>query len=406
MTQNFKISSIISEFNPYHLGHQSLIVQTRQSGATHIVAIMSGNFVQRGEPACFDKWVRTKAALSAGVDLVIELPLPWAVSGAETFAAGGVSIANALGCVNQLSFGSECGDIAALSRITDILRTEQFSQALQVELQKGITFASARQAAILSLTNNETASLLEHPNNILAIAYCNALKDTNSTIQPFTVKRIGASHHDIELPPKKIASASQIRRMIEMNQEYTHYIPKVTYSYLENAIQNNIAPASISNLERAILAKLRTMTLQEFANLPDVSEGLEHRLYKAAKTAASLTDFYAYVKTKRYTHARIRRITLCAFLNIQAAYTQTLPPYLHVLGFNQKGKELLSLIKQTASLPVITQYNQLKNLSPYAKTLFELEATATDLYGLSTPQVQSCGKEFTQGIITVSCNER
>ena len=406
MTQNFKISGIISEFNPYHLGHQSLIVQTRQAGATHIVAIMSGNFVQRGEPACFDKWVRTKTALSAGVDLVIELPLPWVVAGAETFAAGGVSIVNALGCVHQLSFGSECGDIEALSAVADILRTEQFSQALQVELQKGVTFASARQAALLSLTNQKTASLLEHPNNILAIAYCNALKDINSTIRPFTIKRIGASHHDISLPPKKIASASQIRRMMEQNQEYATYIPKETYPYLASAIQNTTAPASIQRLERAILAKLRTMTLQEFANLPDVSEGLEHRLYKAAKTAVSLTDFYAYVKTKRYTHARIRRITLCAFLNIQAAYTQTPPPYLHVLGFNQKGKELLSLIKQTASLPIITQYNQLRKLSPYAKTLFELETTATDLYGLSTPQVQPCGKEFTQGIVTALCNER
>ena len=191
---------------------------------------------------------------------------------------------------------------------------------------------------MLSLTNQETASLLEHPNNILAIAYCNALKDTNSTIEPFTIKRIGASHHDSSLPPKKIASASQIRRMIEQNQEYATYVPQKTYPYLKSAIQNKTAPASIQPLERAILAKLRTMTLQEFANLPDVSEGLEHRLYKAAKTAVSLTDFYAHVKTKRYTHARIRRITLCAFLNVQAAYTRTPPPYLHVLGFNQKGK--------------------------------------------------------------------
>lgn len=164
---------------------------------------------QRGEPACFDKWVRTKTALSAGVDLVIELPLPWVVAGAETFAAGGVSIVNALGCVHQLSFGSECGDIEALSAVADILRTEQFSQALQVELQKGVTFASARQSAMLFLTNQETASLLEHPNNILAIAYCNALKDINSKIRPFIIKRIGLHimtfhfrQKKLHLPPK------------------------------------------------------------------------------------------------------------------------------------------------------------------------------------------------------------
>ncbi len=406
MTQNLKISGIISEFNPFHLGHQALIVQTKQSGATHIVAIMSGNFVQRGEPACFDKWVRTKAALCAGVDLVVELPLPWAVAGAETFAAGGVFIAHALGCVAQLSFGSECGDIAALSSIADILREERFPPVLQTELQRGISFAAARQAAAAHFTDEKTATMLETPNNILAVSYCKALKELHSSIVPFTVKRSGAPHNGGSLPPNGIACASQIRRMVEAGGDYTAYVPKETCPYLQNALQDCQAPAGIHRLERAMLAKLRTMSLGEFANLPDVSEGLEHRLYKAAKTAVSLNDFYSCVKTKRYSHARIRRIALCAFLNVQADHAKQPVPYLRILGFNQKGKALLPLIKQTAALPVITRCSQLRSLSSRARELFALEAAATDLYGLAAPQIQPCGREFTQSIITVSCNER
>lgn len=401
MKENFKISGIISEFNPYHLGHQSLIVQTRQAGTTHIVAIMSGNFVQRGEPACFDKWTRTKTALSAGVDLVIELPLPWAIAGAETFARGGVTLANALGCINQLSFGSECGDLNKLIQVADLLNTPAFSIALQNELEKGVSFAAARQQAVATLSDEATAALLEHPNNILAISYCKALKDINTTIKPFTIKRIGAAHNDCDSPHEKIASASQIRHMIFTKQTYTPYIPNETCQYLLKAISSKAAPASIHALETAILAKLRTMSLKDFANLPDVSEGLEHRLNKAAKLSTNLNAFYNYVKTKRYTHARIRRIVLSAFLGVQASHTAHTLPYLHVLGFNEKGKEILKLTKQTASLPIITQYSQTQTLQTDAKAFFDLEATATDLYYLSTPQPGPCGIELTHGIVTV-----
>ncbi len=401
MTQNFNIYGIISEFNPLHLGHEHLITRTKRAGATHIAAIMSGNFVQRGESACFDKWVRTKAALSAGVDLVIELPLPWAISGAQTFAQGGIALANAIGCLNGLSFGSECGEIAPLAALANLLDTPAFAALLQRKLKTGISFAAARQSAVQALTDAKTATLLEHPNNILAIAYCRALKQTDSQITPFTVKRTGASHNETGTPNHSIASSSQIRVLLAAKKNYQAYIPQSAYPYFAQAVQNNTAPAALQYVQRAILAKLRTMSVEDFANLPDVSEGLEHRLYQAAKSAVSLQEFYSAVKTKRYSHARIRRITLCAFLNVQAAHTLQPPPYLRILGFAQKSKELLSLLKQTATLPVITQYSQLQTATPHARAMFALESAATDLYNLTTPQPQPCGKEFTQGIITV-----
>ncbi len=401
MLENYKICGIISEFNPYHLGHQTLVNQTRQAGATHIIAIMSGNFVQRGEPACFDKWVRTKAALSAGVDLVIELPLPWAIAGAEIFAKGGITLANATGCISQLSFGSECGDITKLKNLANLLLTPDFSVSLQEQLKKGVSFATARQQAAANLTNQETAALLEQPNNILAIAYCKALKDANSSIVPFTIKRVGAAHNDAQPPQGLIASASQIRHMIFINQPFNAYIPKKTCSYLHEALCAKTAPASLHTLETAILAKMRTMTINEFSKLPDVSEGLEHRLYQGSKIASDLESFYRQVKTKRYSHARIRRIVLSALLGVQATHTAIQPPYLHVLGFNQQGKQILKIMKQTASLPIVTQYRQIQNLPLSTRILFDLECTATDLYYLSTPLPQPCGKELTHGIVKI-----
>lgn len=403
--KHFKISVIISEFNPFHNGHSHLIAQTRQSGASHIIAIMSGNFVQRGAPACFSKWVRAKAALQSGVDLILELPLPWALSSAHTFALGGVSLANALGCAHQLSFGSEAGAIAPLWQLASLLSSPQFSQYIQAQLKTGATFAAARQSAVAMLTNPQTAALLSQPNNILAVSYCQALRATGSKLVPFTIPRTGAAYHDSAAPQSAIASATQIRHLIAQQQPFSDYLPPQAHTCFADTLHRNAAPASISTIERAVLAKLRTMPLAAFANLPDISEGVEHRLYQAAKQATSLPDLYARVKTKRYTLARIRRLTLSAFLGIQSAHTTLSPPYLRVLGFSPAGKELLPLLKQTASLPLFTNAARCHALSPQAQAIFALEAASSDLYALTLPQPGPCGLEYTQPIIT-PMNER
>ena len=190
------LAGIISEYNPFHYGHAALIKKTRQNGATHIVAVMSGNFVQRGEPAVLSKWARTRQALENGVDLVVELPLPWALSGAEKFALGGVSLLDAMG-TDIISFGSETGDIKSLKKAADILQSRSFSEAIKKELKNGNTFAKARQNAVLSLFDSKTAELLSSPNNILGIEYIKSIDKLKSKIEPFTTKRVGAAHDKI-----------------------------------------------------------------------------------------------------------------------------------------------------------------------------------------------------------------
>ena len=213
MAEKPLICGIISEFNPFHTGHQTLVEAVRRSGATHILAVMSGNFVQRGEPAAFSKWARAEMALTSGVDLIVELPLPWALSGAEKFAFGGVSLLESLGCVEWIAFGSECGDATRLMEAARCILSPGIQKGLRAQLQTGSTFARARQEAVRELFGDSIAELLSSPNNILGIEYCKALQTLRSTILPFTIRRAGAPHDSpMETKTKSSPpSSSQIR---------------------------------------------------------------------------------------------------------------------------------------------------------------------------------------------------
>ncbi len=393
------VAGIISEYNPFHLGHAALISRTRLNGATHIVAVMSGNFVQRGEPAVLSKWARTRQALQNGVDLVIELPLPWALSGAEKFAFGGVSLLDAAG-VDMLSFGSECGSVEELIKTAKALNSPSLGEAMQRELKGGSTFAGARQKAIGSLFGNEMAQFLREPNNILGIEYLKALNKLHSNVKPFTIKRVGAAH-DALTSDEKIASASRIRSLIQNGGDFSSLMPKVAEEITLQEIASKSAPASITVAERAILSKLRTMSRSEFAALPDISEGLENRVYAAARKATNLEEVYSLVKSKRYTHARIRRIVLSAFLGLNSLMSAEPPPYLRVLGFNKHGVEILHSIKSTTKLPIITNSSDILSLDNKAKNVIELECRSTDLFALCTPRVAPCGLDMTTGIISI-----
>lgn len=393
------VAGIVSEYNPFHLGHAAHISQTRFAGATHVVAVMSGNFVQRGEPAFLTKWARARQALKNGADLVVELPLPWALSGAEKFAYGSVALLDALGA-DLISFGSECGDTAQLEQAAQALDSPTLREALRSELKDGSTFAKARQSAIHSLCGEETALLLREPNNILGIEYIKALRKLDSKIKPFTIKRIGAAH---DAPQAKggIASASMIRGMIRNSEDFTAYLPETSAEVVKAEIAAGRAPADISRVERAILAKLRTMSQEDFANLPDVSEGLENRIYTAARKASSLEELYDAVKTKRYTHARIRRIVLSAFLGLNSSLNDGIPPYLRVIGFNRRGLEILHSAKMTTKLPIITNSSDILSLDSKARNMIELESRSTDLFALCMPHAAPCGLDRTTGIISV-----
>ena len=398
---SLNVSAIISEYNPFHLGHKYQIEKTRELGSTHIIAVMSGNFVQRGEPAIMSKWARAKSALFSGVDLVIELPAAFSMAGAEKFAEGAVSIAHNLGCVNNLVFGAEQEDIKKLDQIASLIFSNDFKLRIKQEISKGNTFAKARQQVISNLTNPETALVLETPNNILAIEYIKALKKLNSNIKPIAIKRMG-TQHDSNESAGNFASASLIRKMIlESNSLIHNFMPSSSLETLKEEIQNLSAPSNIKYAERAILSKWRSITRDEIALLPDISEGLENRIYQAIKQSTTIDELYKAIKTKRYTLARIRRIILSAFLGIQKSDSKVLPLYIRVLGMNDRGKEILHLAKKTASLPIITKTSKINLLSDQAKNMFNLEIQASDLYSMFLPQLDKSNLDLIKSPIVI-----
>lgn len=391
------VAGIVAEFNPLHNGHLFLMHRLKQEGADYLVIVMSGNFVQRGEAALLSKWARTRQALACGADLVLELPLPWAMSGAEHFALGGISILDAVGA-NFLGFGSECGNPDLLQQAGRALASPALHDAIREALQSGVTFAAARQLAVERLFGQKMASLLREPNNILGIEYLKAIEKLKSNLIPRTVLRTGPSHDD-NYPAKDHASSAAVRSMVRHGKTVSSYLPKEAESVLREELKSGRAPADLSYLGRGIIAKLRMMDRTGFSRLPDLSEGLENRIYASVRKAGSLTELYQMVKTKRYPLARIRRLVLSAFLGIdQAAWAGT-PPYIRILGIGNGGPKILEAAKKRARLPILARYSDAAKLDTRGKKILELENRAADLYALCMPTAQPCGTDRTSKVI-------
>jgi predicted nucleotidyltransferase len=388
-----KTAGIVAEYNPFHLGHAYHLEQTKSFGATHTVAVMSGNFVQRGEPAFALKQSRVKAALACGVDLVIELPLPWACSGAETFAKGAVGLLNALGFLDCLSFGSESGDVELLQKAARAVDSEELNgSVIKDYIDSGMTFAAARETAVAELYGDELSQLLKTPNDILAVEYIRALDTLGSGLVPLAVKRRGAGHNE-EKVCGGFASASRIRESIVVGNAYETLLPPASYNSIQSELEEKRAPAIYERLETAVLYSMRSKSPEEIADAPDVSEGIENRIAKAAKEALTLEELFSKTKTKRYTHVRIRRIVLCSFLGIKKEDNEGMPPYIRVLGFGTEGKKLLRKARKSASLPIIMKSSDILKLDENAKHIFDLECRSTDIYALALPRVLPCGLE-------------
>ncbi len=385
------LAGIIAEFNPFHNGHKYLIDCAKSDGH-NVCAVISGNFVQRGDISVISKFERVKMALLNGVDIVCELPTPWAMSTAQNFAFGAVSQLNALG-VDTIYFGSECGDINLLNMISDILESDEFSKKLKSRLSDGKTFASTRQEVLFEFIF-ENSKVLDGANDTLAVEYITAAKKINSSISFKAIKRIGPQHNDC-VESGDFSTATLIREKIKSNtiQEVKKFIPCSVFNLLANVDISNI-----NYIEKAILARLRAMTIEEFSSLPDISEGLENRLFASVKNATTLEDLYDMLKSKRYTHARIRRLILNAFIGVDNTWFKTEPPYVRILGF--RG-DCIKHIDFNTNKPIITKVSEIKNLSQEAKRLFELECRATDIYSLSFNKPKKCGAEFTTPIIKV-----
>lgn len=398
MKQPKKVSGIVCEFNPFHFGHQTLIESARKNGSSHIVCVMSGNFVQRGEPAILDKWDRAKTAILCGADLVLELPVPFSLSGAERFAQASIFLLSALGVVDELCFGSECGEKEPLLTVAQCLLTSDFSEALKKEQEKGLPFAKVRSNAVAKLCGPKFSDLLSKPNNILGIEYCKALLRQHSNMQIFTIPRKGAAHD--AAGQVSGFSAGALRTHLQNGKDLHGLLPENCLSVVQEAIKAGRAPASLKKIEVAVLAKLRSMDKSMYLLLPDISEGLENRIYAAVRNAASIEDLYTCIKTKRYAHARIRRIILSSFLGI-TGNLPALPPYLRVLALNQKGKEILSDAKPISTLPILTRFSENSALNNPAQEILKTECRASDLYALSLPKIAPCNSEMTHGIVVI-----
>lgn len=392
-----KLAGIISEYNPFHNGHLFHIEQTRKSGATHIVCAMSGNFVQRGECAVVEKWSRAKAAVLSGADLVVEIPTPWACSGAENFARGGVSILSALG-IDFLSFGCETEEIELLESAAAAVDSPKISPLLQALVSAGKTYPAALQESIEAEFGKSVAGVLSSPNNTLAVEYIRQRKKLHGNFELLAVKRTVAEHDDERLPGGGIASASALRKLTQ-TEKMKAYVPDAMLAEIEAKEKDGLFPAKTENADRAVLALLRLMSLEEMKSFVPDENGLAERIYSASRSAQSILELVSRVKVKCYTESAVRRAVLSCFLKIPKELSKGQPPYIKVLAANSKGFEIFKERKIT--LPVVTQKAQADRLEKDARAVYELECACTDMYSFFTKKIPGCFREQTSPIFVL-----
>jgi predicted nucleotidyltransferase len=354
---------LITEYNPFHNGHLYHLQQSRRLAEAEIaVALMSGNFLQRGEAALCNKWRRTEMALAAGVDLVVELPYLFACNSAPYFARGAVQALSALGGVEMLCFGSEAGDLAPLRRCADLLSAKR--QALEQKtrnlLRQGITYPAARARILGELLEPEDARVLESPNNILGIEYLKALSDGGSGIAPLTLARQGAGFHDLQAKGS-VASATGIRRMLGAGEDVSPYLPRQVATRLVQILAAGETP-KMEHFLRILLVRI-LRGAESLTNLYQVENGLENRLVEAASKATSFDDLIEGVKPRQLTRTRVQRL-LCHLLNeveAESAWTmlQQGPVFLHLLGCSRAGEAFLAAGRKKRSLPLISNYSRI-----------------------------------------------
>ena len=384
------ITGIITEYNPFHKGHEYHLEKAKSdTNADGVVCIMSGNFMQRGIPGIIDKWKRAEMAIKNGVDLVLELPLVYSISSAEHFAFGSVSLLNSLGIVDYLYFGSEKGSIDTLEDIAKTLVSEphEYRILLKHNLKSGLPFHLSRANALNDyLSSNDVLNVLSSSNNILGIEYIKALRNLNSLIIPKTLKREGASYNDNNLNPS-FSSATSIRKHLRENslRELISVIPKNSYDILYDLSSSNYPFTFEDDMFKYIKYKLLTNE-KSLLNLPDISEGLENKIFKEILFSNSLNELILNSKSKRYTYTRINRILAQSFLNLEDFDLFNLSkmpaPYARVLGFNSTGRNMLKNIKSLGNIDIITKVPK-NNLCDHMK----IDILGTKAYSLLNSRV-------------------
>ncbi len=387
-----KITGIIAEYNPMHLGHRYHMEQTREKTNTnYIICAISGNFTQRGDVAVTNKWDRAKMALKCGADVVLELPFLHAVQSAKYFALGGVSLFNSLNCVDYLSFGCEADNISNLEQIAKYSEDASFKVTFAKNIDAGLSYKTAYEQTISKILGIQNS--LFTPNNILAIEYLKAIYSLNSKIKPVGVKRWGGAFNDNTLYPT-MSSASAIRNAMAQNQ-----ITKDVLNNIPKEIQEDYAfsPVFCDALFPYVLYKIRISTAEYINGIYDVCEGLEHKIIKSAKTAKNYDDLIAGIKSKRYSFTKIKRIMLYILFDVTKAKMQSIddyPKYARVLGFKKSAKEVVAEITKKANLPIITKSSEFIH-SP----LLNYDILASDIYATLTNK--DSATDYTQKLILV-----
>ena len=395
------IIGIIAEYNPLHKGHLYHLQEAKKrTAAQGVVCVLSGNFLQRGEPALVNKWARAKMALQNGVDLVFELPVLYATHSAYWFARGGIATLAQTGIVSHLAFGAETANLPLLQEIAALLATEppSYRRRLQQLLQEGLSFPQARIKALPPELSGH-AELLQSPNNILALTYLQILQEQELSLNPVLIKRQGSGYLDISLQKNTFPSAAAIRQHLTANptqfltalQELTAFLPPATSKILEDEYTRGQTPLALDQLTPQLLTLLRRTTSKELQQIVDVSEGLENRINKIALQTTDLPEFLARLKTKRFTYTRLQRFLIHLLINYtkeQERCLQNNPPYLRLLGFTPAGQELLKEIQKKSHLPLITKgahiHKYLQN-NPTIRCFWEMDVRATNLYTLLYP---------------------
>ncbi|MBE5821045.1 MAG: nucleotidyltransferase [Clostridiales bacterium] len=387
-------TGIIAEYNPLHNGHIHHINETKKINKTdNLICIMSGNFIQRGLPASYDKWTRTKMAINAGIDLVIELPTYYAVNSAEYFSSYAVKILNSLNCLNYLSFGSEEKELDKLKTISNLLinETEEFKYNLKQELDKGLSFPKAREnATMLTLNDNSLNNILNKSNNILAIEYLKELGKSNSKITPINIPRINNNYND-ETITDNISSATSIRKLLNKKliteneiEILEQLVPNTTFELMkENIISTYLN--DLKRFEKEILFLIKHKKEHELQNILEVTEGLENRLKKYCYETDDIYEYISLIKTKRFTETKIQRILIHILLNMTKTEFNEIQEnidkymYIRVLGFNNKGKELLKQISKNTNISIITSVKKYIDITPN-NPLLQKDILASNIY--------------------------
>lgn len=399
-----KAVGMIVEYNPFHNGHLWHLNEAKRiSGAPFAIGIMSGNFMQRGEPAITDKWSRAAMAVQSGLDLLIELPVVFAVRSAQYFATGGIQLLNRLGVVSHVCFGAETPDITKLMAAANALNQSNVINSMRQKMKTGQTYAASLATAI-STDSCVDASIFQSPNNLLAIEYLRAINTFAPHLMPLPIKRFAANYHD-NLITSSIASATAVRAALLQNGLLTpnssawKTLPQNCAQQINELVTIGRAPVTLAAFNSIILAKLRTTPLDELAALPDVTEGLHNKISDAAFKATTAEELLLHVKSKRYTLSRIQRIIIHALLGTSKSklvqFDQSGPLYARILAFNSNGRRLLKEINKCAEVPLISKtahyltskQRMLDNLSPL-QDMLAYDVAATDIYTLGFPNAQ------------------